>query len=112
MNELHAPNLTAPECYPLGSFDLTAKQRDVMATALSITSQMRQEGDGVAADAARAVIILRGAGLLDVMNEQPSLQLHDDIDRNISGYMDGVEELLGRIPYARLFIPCTCQHGC
>jgi hypothetical protein len=112
MNKPYGLNLTASEDYRFGSFDLTPKQRHVMATAMAVTNQMRKEGESALEDATRAVIILRGAGLLEVMADEPELGSQAEIDLYLDSYMDAVAELTARVPNADLSIPCTCQHGC
>lgn len=113
MNKPYTLNLPAPAGYRFESFDLTASQRQVMATAMEVAQQMRQEGDSAIEDATRAVILLRGAGQLwAVTDDEPDLQGDHEIDRYVNAYMDGVAELMARVPMSDPSTTCTCQHGC
>lgn len=82
----------------IGSFNLTKGQRRVVAKAMAVAKQMRQEGEGKAEDAARAYMLMQGAGLDHIMDQAGWAMDEDDRDRQIVAYMDGVAELDEHFP--------------
>lgn len=82
----------------IGSFNLTKAQRRVAAKAMAVAKQMRQKGEGKAEDAARAYILMQGAGLHYVMEQAGWATDEVDADGQTVAYMDGVAALDEHFP--------------
>jgi hypothetical protein len=98
---MHTTNTTTPastENQSIGSFSLSSEDRLLVSEALKIAMQMRNEGDGHLEDTARAMILIRGAGLADSLGEKAKAVDYAEMDEQVVDYMDGVALLMERFP--------------
>lgn len=98
MNTVTATIPTSTETYQIGTFVLAKNDRKIVSKALKIAKKMRGKGDGKLEDTARAMILIRGAGLVENLTRRIKATDDADLDRQTVAYMDGVAELGRKLP--------------
>lgn len=89
MNTHYVPTPSGGKCCPAESFPTSERGRQLVARAMTVTQKIPSKPAD--ADAiARAIVLLRGAGLLEAVTSEQECQC----DRQIVAYMDCVAELM------------------
>ena len=75
-------------------FALTKDQEQLTRIALEVaTGKDPNTNAFTVEDVARATILLNGSGLLDFFNDSPDFSSDEDLNRQVTNYLDGVAEL-------------------